>query len=329
MASLEEIRQKLRDMESRKGGRSQAQGASLTYPFWHIPEEKPATLRLLPDANSDNQLFWRERQIVNLDFPGVKGDDESKRVVVKVPCVEMWGDPCPIHAEIRPWWNDKSLEDQARKYWKKRSYLFQGFVRNDPMNEDEKPENPIRRFIVGRQIFNIIKATLLSAEMESSPVDYLNGRDFNITRTRKGEYSDYSTSSWSWKESSLTEEELEAIEKFHLFDLNDWLPAKPTPEALNAIQEMFEASVEGELYDPSRWAKYYRPYGLEYDGVSNDSSDKDDGDDHSEETHSAPKAEAKETSSVEVKKADDSAAKSSPTSAEAIIAKIRSRTNAS
>ena len=27
--------------------------------------------------------------------------------------------------------------------------------------------------------------------------------------------------------------------------------------------EMFEASVDGELYDPMRWANYYRPYGMD------------------------------------------------------------------
>jgi len=29
---------------------------------------------------------------------------------------------------------------------------------------------------------------------------------------------------------------------------------------------MFQASVEGELYDPEQWAKYYKPYGFEYNG---------------------------------------------------------------
>ena len=45
----------------------------------------------------------------------------------------------------------------GRKYWKKKSYIFQGFVTQNPLNEDSTPENPIRRFIIGPQIFNIIR----------------------------------------------------------------------------------------------------------------------------------------------------------------------------
>lgn len=321
MATLEDIRKKLREMEQRKGGQSRFQGASLTYPFWNIPENDAAAIRFLPDANTDNTFFWRERQLINLTFPGIKGQDENKTVVVKVPCVEMWGEACPILAEVRPWWNEKDLEEQARKYWKKRSYMFQGFVIEDTLKEDEKPDNPIRRFILGPQIFNIVKDALLDPEMENSPVDYLNGIDFRITRTRKGSYADYSTSKWSRKETALTEDQLEAIEKFGLFDLNDWLPAKPDAEGLNAISEMFEASVDGELYDPERWAKYYRPFGLEYD--SSDDSDSDDKDDSNDNSSSSESTETKTENAVEVKVKDNK-----PKSAQEILAQIHARAKA-
>jgi hypothetical protein len=184
----------------------------------------------------------------------------------------MFGDTCPVLKEVRPWWNDESLKASASKYWKKRSYLFQGFVLEDTTGE-KQPENPIRRFIIGPQIFNIIKAALMDPEMENSPVDYINGLNFTITRTKKGEYSDYSTSKWARRETALNEEQLAAIEKFGLFNLNDWMPAKPDAAALNAIQEMFEASVNGELYDGDRWGTFYRPFG--YNGESSAHDDPD------------------------------------------------------
>ena len=53
----------------------------------------------------------------------------------------MWGEQCPVHAEIRPWFKDTTMED-IRKYWKKRSHIFQGFVTASDMQEDSKPENP-------------------------------------------------------------------------------------------------------------------------------------------------------------------------------------------
>jgi hypothetical protein len=77
----------------------------------------------------------------------------------------MWGESCPILNEVRPWFKDKSLEDMGRKYWKKRSYIMQGFVRENPINDDKTPENPIRRFIIGPQIFQIIKASLMDPDL--------------------------------------------------------------------------------------------------------------------------------------------------------------------
>lgn len=268
MATLDDIRKKLKEMEARKGGQTRnSDEPSLTYPFWNIPAEKGATVRFLPDKDSTNSFFWRERQIINLTFSGIKGHDEHKPVTVKVPCVEMWGDTCPILKETRPWWNDPSLVETARKYWKKRSYMFQALIIEDPLNE--KPlENPIRRLIIGPQIFNIIKSALLDPDMENMPTDYVNGTNFTILRTKKGEYNDFSTSKYARKESALSEEHLEAIEKHGLFNLNDWLPARPDAQAMNSIQEMFEASVNGDMYDPDRWASHYRPYGFEFAGAS-------------------------------------------------------------
>jgi hypothetical protein len=196
-----------------------------------------------------------------LTFPGVKGGD-NKPVTVQVPCGEMYGDTCPILTEVRPWFKDASLEDMGRKYWKKRSYIFQGFVTDNPLSE-EAPENPIRRFVIGPQIFNIIKAALMDPEMENLPTDYVNGTDFRLTKSSKGQYADYSTSNWARRERALDEDQLAAIDKFGLFNLNDFLPAQPTAEHYQAISEMFQASVDGELYDPERWGNFYKPYGIE------------------------------------------------------------------
>jgi hypothetical protein len=187
---------------------------------------------------------------------------DTKQVQVQVPCVEMWGEACPILAEVRTWFKDKSLEDMGRKYWKKRSYVFQGFVRENPLSDDKNPENPIRRFIIGPQIFQTIKSALMDPELEELPTDLLRGLDFRITKTSKGGYADYSTSKWARKESSLTEAEQAAVEKFGLFDLNEFLPKKPTEVELRVMKEMFEASVDGKPYDPERWGAYFRPAGL-------------------------------------------------------------------
>jgi hypothetical protein len=268
MASLAEIRARLAAAESNKGGQSSG-GDNAIYPHWNMEEGSSATVRFLPDGNGKNTFFWSERAMIRLPFNGIKGEMDSNQVVVQVPCVEMWGDACPILAEVRPWFKDKSLEELGRKYWKKRSYLFQGFVRENPLNEDKTPENPIRRFIIGPQIFATIKSALMDPELEELPTDLQRGLDFRITKTAKGGYADYSTSKWARKESALTEVEQAAVESFGLFDLAEFLPKRPGEVELKVMKEMFEASVDGQPYDLERWGQYFRPAGVSAPAGSN------------------------------------------------------------
>jgi hypothetical protein len=264
MASLADIRARLAAQENKSTSNTErTQSENAIYPHWNIAEGTSATVRFLPDGNAANPYFWLERQIIKLPFIGIKGDATSKRVEVQVPCVEMWGESCPILAEVRPWYKDDTLKEMAGKYWKKRSYLFQGFVRQNPIGEDVSPSNPIRRFVINGQIFNIIKGALMDPEMEEMPTDFLRGLDFRITKTTKGQYADYTTSTWARKESALTEVEQAAIENFGLFNLADFLPKKPTDVDLRIMKEMFEASVDGKPYDAERWGAYYKPYGLQ------------------------------------------------------------------
>ena len=261
MASLAEIRARLQAAESNKGGQSSG-GDNAIYPHWNMEEGHSATVRFLPDADPKNTFFWVERAMIKLPFAGIKGEMDSKQVQVQVPCVEMWGDPCPILAEVRTWFKDKALEDMGRKYWKKRSYVFQGFVRENPLTDDKTPENPIRRFIIGPQIFTIIKSALMDPELEELPTDLLRGLDFRVAKTSKGGYADYSTSKWARKESALTEAEQAALQAHGLFTLADFLPKKPNDAELKVMKEMFEASVDGKPYDPDRWGAYFRPAGV-------------------------------------------------------------------
>jgi len=259
--SLAEIRAKLQAQETRTGG-NQTGGDNAIYAHWNIAEGTSAKVRFLPDGNSKNSFFWVERLMIRLPFAGIKGQADSKPVIVQVPCVEMYGEACPVLAEVRTWFKDKSLEEMGRKYWKKKSYLFQGFVRENPIGDDKTPENPIRRFIISPQIFNIIKNALMDPEMENLPTDYTGGLDFTMKKTSKGGYADYSTSSWARKESALTSVEQAAIDQFGLYNLADFLPKKPSDVELKVIKEMFEASVDGQAYDPDRWSQYYKPAGF-------------------------------------------------------------------
>lgn len=333
MASLAEIRARIAAQENKsstKGSTTQSDNA--VYPHWNMDEGTTASIRFLPDGDPKNDFFWVEKQIIKLPFNGVKGDNNMKQVIVQVPCVEMYGESCPILAEVRPWYKDESLKEMANKYWKKRSYLFQGFVRQNPLGDDKTPANPIRRFIISPQIIPIVKTGLMDPEIDELPTDYLRGLDFNVKKTSKGGYADYSTSNWARKESSLTEAEQAAIEAHGLFNLKDFLPKKPTEAELRVIKEMFEASVEGQPFDNERWGQYYRPWGLEAPAGSTAAK-------QSEETQASqpatqPVAEAKKTEPWEEDAAEAASAPvvvptAAPSSdkAQDILAMIRARQN--
>lgn len=261
MASLQEIRAKLLAQETRNTGEPRVMDNAI-YPFWNLDPGKESTIRFLPDGDSSNTFFWVERLMIKLPFAGIKGETDSKPVQVQVPCMEMYNETCPILSEVRGWFKDKELEDLGRKYWKKRSYIFQGFVTDDGLREETKPENPVRRFIIGPQIYQIIRSALVDPELEELPTDYYQGVDFKLIKTSKGGYADYSTSKWSRRERPLSSEEMAAVEQHGLFSLKDFLPKKPGEVELKVITEMFQASVDGEPFDKEAWGQYFRPAGM-------------------------------------------------------------------
>jgi hypothetical protein len=274
MATLQEIKDKLKAEKERtntsEGGTRQRSsgGDNASYAFWDIKVGEMATVRFLPDANPDNTYFWVKREVVKLPFDGVVGGDypTNKQVTVTVPCADMW-EPrtCPIQRATKSWWDDPSKKPLAQLYWKKKSYIFEGFVVQSPFEEKVVPENPIRRFMINPSIFEIIEKSLMDSEMEDMPTDYVGGVDFRIRKTQKGEHANYSTSEWSRKTRSLSEDELTIIEQHGLHDLNKYRGERPDSDALAAIFAMWEDSVKGNPFDMESYGQYYRPYGVNDD----------------------------------------------------------------
>jgi gp32 DNA binding protein like len=275
-----QIKEKLQAQQANKDKmKNGAGGDNASYPFWSNPDGSTAVLRFLPDGDDSNDFFWQERLIIRLPFTGIKGDISSKPFDIQVPCMDMWKPgSCPISAEIRPWWKGGTeLEEMARKYYRKKTYLFQGFVVQNPNPEDiaNAPENPIRRFIISTSVFDRIKTVFMDQEVENSPVEYDNGLDFRLAKGSKGGFSDYGSSSWARKERSLNENERAAIEKYGLWQLNQFLPKKPDEDHLRAIMDMFRDSVDGKPYDGDRYSQYYRPYGYKNDNDTSQGGNSD------------------------------------------------------
>ena len=71
MATLAEIRAKLKDQETRSSGANRGPSDTAIYPFWNLKEGESSTVRFLPDGDSNNTFFWKERLMIKLPFAGI------------------------------------------------------------------------------------------------------------------------------------------------------------------------------------------------------------------------------------------------------------------
>ncbi len=315
---MQEIRAALQAQKAKSEGgeRKGGGGDNASYPFWNLKEGTSSTVRFLPDGDKSNTFFWVERQTLRLPFDGVVGGDHptSKKVEVTVPCVDMFGLTCPVIAATRPWWNESEEKKQlARQYYKKRSYIFQGFVVNSGFEEKETPENPIRRFVVGPSLYKIIQQSLSEPDFEDVPCDYTGGVDFVIRATRQGEFANYSTSNWARKSRSLSQAEMDAIAKYGEKELKEFKGTVPDSDAIAAIKAMFEDSVAGKPYDFDAYGRFYKPWEARGNGGSADA-------DTDTSARSAPVREAAEPAAAPV-----TTGRADPKD---IIARIKSKTAA-
>lgn len=266
--NMAKLRAALKSAEEKKQkAMSGFQGDNASYAFWNIQEGETAVFRFLPDGNPENDFFWVERQVMKFPFAGVinSDNDVDNEILVQVPCIEMYypnsNKKDPVLDQVRSMWKKKENEEEARKYWVKRSFLFQGFVVKNPLDEGENaPKNPIRRFTINKSVFQIIENSLWEEdEFEDAPTDYDNGLDFKLKKTRQGSYSSYTSSEWSRKTRGLDDDERAAIEEHGLFTLNDFLPKEPNDDELKIIMDMFNASRNGDPYDYKLWGSAYTP----------------------------------------------------------------------
>lgn len=278
MLSLAEIRAKLKDAEEKK---EQAKNGNFTnnnepnafLRHWNMPfGDKTLNLRFLPDGDETNSYFWQPYESIDLPFAGIK-DEHMNEVTVRVPCIEMWEpvNSCPITAEVRTWYAqlkstpDAALSELASKYWKKKQYIFQCFIAPNSVavESDNPPENPIRRVMLNKKLFEKVQSILMDDELQYYPFDYEHGIDFKLSKTKnpKG-YANYDNSQFARNSRPLNEDELKAIETHGLEKLSDYQPKKPTSDELAIIWEMFQDSLAGKPYDTEKYGKFYRPAGV-------------------------------------------------------------------
>lgn len=290
--NLKEMRAK---MES-KNASSQFQnntGSSDIFKFGDLKVGDEVRIRFVEDADTTNSFFWRERHSRTLRFDSLllpNGSTMMKDTYVSVPAFNLKSnetslDDLPqeylyksnedvIQQKIKGFWIDGDKTSQAlyNKFGKKVTYLFQGFVRSPGY------ETKLYRFVVNKELFNLIKTFMTDSEIEDVPCDVVNGRDFILKVSEKNavingsntKVKDYVTQSkWSSKVTPLTEEEKAFLETNGAFDLKKYLPKRPTAEQETIMLEMYNASYDGNPYDIKNWASTYRPDNIRLDQDGN------------------------------------------------------------
>ena len=289
--SLQEMRAK---MERRDSSNIQNQsGNSDIFKFGDLKPGDEVRIRFIEDADSTNSFFWRERHTRTLKFNSLllpNGETMVKDTFVSVPAFNLKSnetslDDLPaeylykstedvIQQKIKGLWIDGDKTSQAlyNKFGKKVTYLFQGFIHTPGY------EQKLYRFLITKDLFNLIKTFMNDSEIEDVPCSVQNGRDFILKVSEKNavingsnvKIKDYVTQSkWSSRVTPLTQEELRYIGEHGAFDLKKFLPKKPSVEQEEIMLAMYNASYDGLPYDIKNWASTFRPDNIRLDQDGN------------------------------------------------------------
>ena len=221
------------------------------YPFWNMQVGQRVVMRFLPDRDSENvRAFLSEKVTHKLTING-----EAKTV----PCLAMYGEDCPVCKVSQDYYKVKD-DVNGKKYWKKKSYIAQVLIVEDPLPADQQTgethEGKVRLVSLGFQIYNIIKEAFASDDLESVPYSFEGGYDFIIKKTEQGNYASYAVGTkFANKPRDLTEEEV-AIAEEGMIELNSVLPKNP---GFEKVQAMLNADLNGEAYDDGKSSKFNSP----------------------------------------------------------------------
>jgi hypothetical protein len=216
--------------------------------------DERAIFRFVQDKNEDNPFgFFIENHYHKLTVNGKQRN---------VPCLKMFGKSCPCCEMSQKFYNEENKE-QGIHFWRKIDYIAQGFVIDSPFgftvkdkegNEQtvlnshgliEHGQNPIRLINMGPKILKLIQHQIASkdSDLENIPYDLVGGYDFRIRKSKQGEYSDYSLSSFNPKASDVDET---LIDHMDPFDLSEFRTREITAEEMQAL---IEADLTGSNYD--------------------------------------------------------------------------------
>jgi len=204
------------------GGGGGDQSWKLFYPFWKMPDDGLAVVRFLPDLDENNNLgFLIEKHEHELIINGNRK---------KVPCLQMWGEKCPICDLSRKYYDEKN-NDMGKKYYRKKSYIGQIIVIESPIEHDQSQLVKLVEF--GPQVFTQIQEAFKSGDLDEAPYELKGGYNFRFRKTKTGDgRNSYSASKFATKQTDLDDEIIEALNLYNLDDYKGQKPERAVVEAL-------------------------------------------------------------------------------------------------
>lgn len=242
MKSLEQLRTAYASNNNENRDNSNS-NFGLYYPFWNIKNDESCKVRFLPDANDSNPFgFLVQKVMHNLVINGEKKS---------VPCLSMYEEDCPICKVSQEYYKVEGKDSvNGKKFWKKKQYLAQALVIEDPLPADPTTGvnhvGELRYLALGFQIYKIIEDSFKSADkLDAIPYAFEDGYDFIIKKTKQGDYSTYTTGTdFARKQRTLSPDELVVVGE-KLADLSGLLPKHPGREKVEA---MLAAALNGGVY---------------------------------------------------------------------------------
>jgi hypothetical protein len=209
------------------------------YPFWQMDTDDRAIVRFLPDANENNPYgFLVEKLQHTLEVNGQKR---------KIPCLKMFDEDCPV-CKLSASYYASDDRDNGKKYYRTKQHVAQALILKDPITHKDgtEYEGEVKLLAIGYQLFQVIKDSMESGELDEVPYDFSEGCNFIIKKTQAGQWGAYNVGSkFERKPSALDEDLVEELTE-QLVDLSTILPKKMSYEKVEA---MLEASMTGTTYE--------------------------------------------------------------------------------
>lgn len=225
------------DKEQQEKSGSKGKHNGDIYPFWEMGLNEKAVVRILPDKNLENPyMFFIDKLEHKLSINGV---------VEKVPCLQMYGEKCPICDLSREFYKSEGKgSENGKYYYRKKISLVRLLVIKDPLPPDEETkenaEGKVLNTQFGYQLMEKIKEEIRGEELDSLPWEFEDGYDFIIKKTPQGEYGTYAVGSGFARKSTSIDADL--IDSIELIDLETLLPENPGYER---VKRKLDAHLNG------------------------------------------------------------------------------------